>query len=178
MMDHDQFVLPENPALENHQVATYLLHTDTEDILKLAAMMAAEQTTGTWVRVPGETREMLHRHRGKILNCWEIPDVEIVNLREGDLRSHVIQIAYPWENFGAQLPMLLTTVFGNISMMGDIKLIDLSFPRELAEQLPGPKFGINGIRELLGVPERPLLNNMIKPSTGIPPGRVPTCSTA
>jgi len=65
--------------------------------------------------------------------------------------------------------MLLTTVFGNISMIGDIKLLDIQFPRKLIEKLPGPRFGISGIRKLLGVPERPLLNNMIKPSTGITP---------
>ena len=168
-MDHDQFVLPENPALENHLVATYLLRSDAEDILKRAATMATEQTTGTWVSVPGETREMLLRHRGKVLSVWEIPDIENVNSRRDGLREQVVQIAYPCENFGAQIPMLLTTVFGNISMIGDIKLLDLCFPREFAEQLPGPRFGISGVRELLGVPERPLLNNMIKPSTGITP---------
>ncbi len=167
MIDFDQFILPENS--EDYLVATYLLRSEAEDILKLAATMASEQTTGTWVKVPGETREMLLKHRGKVLSVWEIPDVENINSREDGPREHVLQIAYPWENFGAQIPMLLTTVFGNISMIGDIKLLDLSFPRKLVERLPGPKFGITGIRQLLGVPKRPLLNNMIKPSTGITP---------
>jgi len=169
MIDLDQFMLPEHPGSESHVVATYLLRSEAEDILKLAGTMATEQTTGTWVRVPGETREMLLRHRGKVLSCWEIPDVENVNSRADGLREHVVQIAYPWENFGAQIPMLLTTAFGNISMIGDIKLIDLAFPKGLVEQLPGPRFGISGVRELLGAPQRPLLNNMIKPSTGITP---------
>jgi len=168
-MDFEQFVLPEDPGLENHLVATYLLRSGAEDILQLAANMASEQTTGTWVRVPGETREMLRRHRGKVLNVWEIPDIENIHSKEGNLREHVVQIAYPWENFGAQFPLLLTTVFGNISMMGDIKLLDLSFPKELVDQLPGPRFGIAGIRQRLGIPKRPLLNTMIKPSTGITP---------
>jgi 2,3-diketo-5-methylthiopentyl-1-phosphate enolase len=169
MMDFDQFILPESPDSENHLVATYLLRSDAEDILKLAATMASEQTTGTWVTVPGETREMLLKHRGKVLSVWEIPDIENINSREDNLREHIVQIAYPWENFGAQIPMLLTTVFGNTSMIGDIKLLDLSFPKKLVDQLPGPQFGIAGIRQLLGVPKRPLLNNMIKPSTGITP---------
>ena len=81
----------------------------------------------------------------------------------------ILQIAFPWENFGPQLPMLLTTVFGNISMIGDIKLLDIQFSQKLVAKLPGPCFGIRGIRELLDVPERPLLNNMIKPSTGLSP---------
>jgi len=78
-------------------------------------------------------------------------------------------LAYPVENIGSQIPMLLTTVFGNISMMGEIKLVDLSLPRKFVDGLPGPQFGVKGIRKLLGVPERPLLNTMIKPSTGITP---------
>jgi len=169
MIDSDQFILPESPNSENYLVATYLLRSDAKDILKLAATMASEQTTGTWVSVPGETREMLLKHQGKVLNVWEIPDIENINSREDSLREYILQIAYPWENFGAQIPMLLTTVFGNISMIGDIKLLDLSFPRKLVDQLPGPRFGIIGIRQLLGVPKRPLLNTMIKPSTGITP---------
>ena len=65
--------------------------------------------------------------------------------------------------------MLLTTVFGNISMMTDLKLLDLRFPQGLVKLLAGPRFGVRGIRELLGVTERPLLNTMIKPSTGLTP---------
>ena len=33
----------------------------------------------------------------------------------------------------------------------------------------GPKFGINGIRDILHAYNRPLLNNMIKPCTGYTP---------
>ncbi|MBN1868461.1 ribulose 1,5-bisphosphate carboxylase [Candidatus Sumerlaeota bacterium] len=171
MIDYDQFVLPENPILEDHLVATYLLRTSAPDLLQLAATMATEQTVGTWIGVPGETREMLRKHRGKVLNVWEIPDIEndVSRSERGDRRECVVQIAYPSCNFGGQIPMILTTAFGNISMIGDIKLLDLAFPRTLTAQLPGPRFGIPGVRDLLGVAERPLLNTMIKPSTGITP---------
>jgi 2,3-diketo-5-methylthiopentyl-1-phosphate enolase len=54
-------------------------------------------------------------------------------------------------------------------MIGDIKLLDVQFPKNFVKQFPGPRFGIRGIRKLLGVPARPLLNNMVKPSTGITP---------
>jgi 2,3-diketo-5-methylthiopentyl-1-phosphate enolase len=54
-------------------------------------------------------------------------------------------------------------------MIGDIKLLDVQFPKTFVEKFPGPRFGIRGIRKLLGVAERPLLNNMVKPSTGITP---------
>ncbi len=172
-MNVDRMVLPET-GLEDYLVATYLLSFAGGDALKLALNMASEQTTGTWVRVPGEDEETLRKHTGKVLNVWEIPDRENTRSRgefsgNAAFRDLVVQIAYPWENFGPQFPMLLTTVFGNISMMGDIKLLDLHFPRRLVEGLPGPQFGIGGIRDLVGVPHRPLLNTMIKPSIGISP---------
>ena len=60
-------------------------------------------------------------------------------------------------------------MIGNISSSGKVKLLDLSFPESFLGQFKGPKFGVNGIRELLGVWDRPLLNNMIKPCTGLDP---------
>ncbi len=165
----DQFVLPEDPKLSDHLVATYLLRTPSSDISKLLAGAANEQSTGTWVEVPGVTPEMLRDHRAKVVNVFEIPDVENEAAQRSDEREFVFQLAFPWRNFAGQIPMLLTTVFGNISMIGDIKLLELTFPKPLADALPGPQFGIQGIRKLLGVPDRPLLNTMIKPSIGISP---------
>jgi len=50
-----------------------------------------------------------------------------------------------------------------------LKLVDLKFPEKWVAGFPGPQFGIKGMREYLGVPDRPLLNNMIKPNCGLTP---------
>ena len=172
MIDLDHFILPESPDAEDYLIGTYLLRKelkDPEEILKLAVMMAAEQTTGTWIRVPGESADVIEKFRGKVLSIYEIPDTEqFTNSPEG-ARAFIIRLGFPWQNFGPQIPMMLTTIFGNISMIGDIKLVDVQFPKSFVKQFPGPRFGIRGIRKLLGVPARPLLNNMVKPSTGITP---------
>jgi 2,3-diketo-5-methylthiopentyl-1-phosphate enolase len=165
----EQYVLPEGIDPDDYVVATYLLRSREKDILQRVATMAAEQTTGTWIQVPGETTQLKERHQGKVLGIWEVPDYETDPQIPGEERTHVFQLAYPVENIGSQIPMLLTTVFGNISMMGEIKMVDLSLPRKFVDGLPGPQFGVKGIRKLLGVAERPLLNTMIKPSTGITP---------
>ncbi|MBW2121690.1 MAG: ribulose 1,5-bisphosphate carboxylase, partial [Deltaproteobacteria bacterium] len=169
MPDFDKYAQPEGIDLDGNVVATYLLRSRFGDILSRVASFATEQTTGTWVKVPGETRELTRRHQGKVLGVWEVPDLETEPEEPGRDRTHIFQIAYPVANIGSQIPLLLTTVFGNISMMGDIKLLDLTLPRSLVSGLPGPRFGMDGIRRLLEVPHRPLLNNMIKPSTGITP---------
>jgi len=172
MIDLDHFILPENPNVDDYLIGTYLLRKEIKDpgeILKLAIMMASEQTTGTWVSVPGETADVIEKFRGKVLNIWEIPDTEQFNNSTDEPHSFIVQLGFPWQNFGPQIPMMLTTIFGNISMIGDIKLLDIQFPKNFVEKFPGPRFGISGIRKLLGVSERPLLNNMVKPSTGITP---------
>lgn len=172
MIDLDHFILPETPHAEDFLIGTYLLRKelkDPEEIIKLAVMMATEQTTGTWIHVPGEGAVEIERFRGKVLSIYEVPDTEqFTNLPMGT-RTFIIRLGFPWQNFGPQIPMMLTTIFGNISMIGDIKLLDVQFPRAFVEKFPGPRFGISGIRRLLGISERPLLNNMIKPSTGISP---------
>ena len=56
MIDLDHFILPETPSIEDYIIGTYLLRRHLrgpEDIIKTAVMMATEQKTGTWIRVPG-----------------------------------------------------------------------------------------------------------------------------
>jgi 2,3-diketo-5-methylthiopentyl-1-phosphate enolase len=130
--------------------------------------LAVEQSTGTWVAVPGETPEVRRRHVAKVLGVYELPDYEFSVPPSVETRNWVIQVAYPEVNIGAQIPMLLTSVVGNISMGGNIKLLDIRFPEKYVAGFKGPKFGIAGVREILGIPKRPLLNNMIKPCTGYP----------
>ena len=87
-------------------------------------------------------------------------------------RSYVrdnIQIAYPMANFSTSMSALMTILFGNISASGMIRLIDVAFPKKFIAQFQGPKFGVQGMRDVLGVPERPLLNAMIKPNIGWTP---------
>jgi 2,3-diketo-5-methylthiopentyl-1-phosphate enolase len=65
--------------------------------------------------------------------------------------------------------MMLSTLFGNISASGMVKFIDCAFPKKYVAQFTGPKFGVQGLRDLLEVPDRPLVNAMIKPNIGWTP---------
>ncbi|HHY16479.1 MAG TPA: ribulose 1,5-bisphosphate carboxylase [Firmicutes bacterium] len=155
---------------DRYVIATYYLQTGVEaDIIKKLSAIAVEQTTGTWVPVPEETPEMRERHVAKVMGIYEVPGHEFEVPKDLEIREFVFQLAYPAVNFGPQIPMLLSTVIGNISMSGKLKLLDLQFPKSFLESFQGPKFGTHGIRELLDIPERPLLNNMIKPCTGYTP---------
>ncbi|MHA1195203.1 MAG: RuBisCO large subunit C-terminal-like domain-containing protein, partial [Promethearchaeota archaeon] len=128
---------------------------------------AIEQSTGTWVRVPAETEEVRKHHVARVLGVYELPYYEYVIPKDVKDRYYFVQIGFPIINIkGDGIPMLLTSVIGNISITHGLKLVDLAFPKAYLEDFKGPKFGIDGLRELLKVPERPLLNNMVKPCTG------------
>ncbi|MEM2053454.1 MAG: RuBisCO large subunit C-terminal-like domain-containing protein, partial [Thermoplasmata archaeon] len=162
--------IPEGIEPENYVIGTYLLITKRNwKIRELSKALAIEQSTGTWLPVPGETPEVRMRSVAKVIGIYEIPDYEVEIPEEIKERQYVIRIAFPFVNFGKQIPMMLSTVVGNISLAGKIKVLDIEFPKEYVNGFKGPKFGIKGIRKILNVNERPLLLNMIKPCTGFPP---------
>lgn len=171
-MDPDSLplALPDGVDYDQYVIVTYLASFPKAiPVAKLAPALAVEQSTGTWVAVPGETPEIRRRHVAKVIGVYEVPDYEWMIPPDVDQRNYLIQIAFPQVNFGPQIPMLLSTVVGNMSMAGRIKVLDIRLPESFVAGFQGPAFGIQGIRQMLGVRDRPLLNNMIKPCTGFPP---------
>jgi 2,3-diketo-5-methylthiopentyl-1-phosphate enolase len=159
--------LPDGIDYDDYIIGTYTVtYPAVFPMPKLAPLLAVEQSTGTWVPVPGETPEVRKNHIAKVIGVYEIPDHEYGVPQGVQERNWLVQIAFPEVNIGEQIPMMLTTVVGNISMAGQIKLVDIRFPKKYVAGFKGPKFGIDGVRKLLGVKKRPLLNNMIKPCTG------------
>ena len=159
--------LPDGIDYQDYIIGSYIIAAPAIIPLpKFAPMLAVEQSTGTWVPVPGETAEVRRDHIAKVIGVYELPDYEFAVPQGVQERNWFVQIAFPEVNIGEQLPMLLTAVIGNLSMGGQIKLVDIRLPKKYVRGFKGPKFGIDGIRKLLGVPRRPLLNNMVKPCTG------------
>ena len=167
--DPNILMLPESIEAEDFIIATYYLATETRDALKRAEALALEQSTGTWVDVPEETPQVRARHTAKVIGVYEVPPYEFALPEGPGERQFVVQVAFPTLNIGVQLPELLTTMLGNVSMTGKVKLLDITFPQKWLANFQGPRFGASGVRELLGVPERPLLMSITKPSIGIPP---------
>ena len=163
------FLIDESIDPEEFIIATYALYGNPKDYLTLTGALALEQTTGTWVPVAEETPEVRRKHGGKAVSAFE---VGIPKKEEGQPRIFVIKIAFPIVNLGYQIPEVLSAVFGNISMGGNLKLLDLQFPKSFTEHFTGPNFGIEGVRKILGVWDRPLVMTMTKPCTGIPPSVV------
>lgn len=159
--------------------ATYRIET-AQPLEKAAAIMAGEQSAGTFVKVPGETPELLERHGARVeritpLEQVQTPSLPGAKLPKGALplyqRAEVV-LSFPFENVGASLATLMTTVSGNLyelNAFSGLRLIDIQIPPAFAEVYAGPQFGIGGTRKLSGVYNRPLIGTIIKPSVGFSP---------
>ncbi|WP_026676157.1 2,3-diketo-5-methylthiopentyl-1-phosphate enolase [Fictibacillus gelatini] len=147
--------------------ATYLVHDKGTHLEKKAESIALGLTVGTWTDLPELEKEQLKNHKGRVVEVTELSEDEKVNAYFGKKRSRgLLKIAYPAANFSSDLPAILTTVFGKLSLDGEVKLVDLDFSEELLSAFPGPSYGIDGIRKVLGVHGRPLLMSIFKGMIG------------
>ena len=150
-------------------------------IEQIAETIAGEQSSGTFMSLPGETDELKHRSRARVTRIEPLaPALEaslhsaVVSRRErpGHFNRAEIEIACPIDNVGANLSSVLATVAGNLFELGEVtglRLLDLDMPAHYARQFPGPGFGITGTRQLAGIHGRPLIGTIIKPSIGLSP---------
>lgn len=158
--------------------ATYLLETPM-DPARIAAVMAGEQSSGTFVRVAGETDELRARAAAEVLDVTELDPVDEPSLESaylerkavfGPYRRARIRIAFPVANIGRNLPTLAATVSGNLYDIGEVtglKLMSLSMPQSYRARYPAPALGVSGTRGQLGVHDRPIFGTIIKPNVGM-----------
>ncbi len=159
-------------------IAHYLIETPRE-IEAAAASLAGEQSSGTFVAVPGETAELKQRFAARVESIVPLETASQPSLpgaRGGGAVYRRARIAVSWsvENFGFNLPELVSTVQGNLyelAQFSGLKLLDLDLPVSFVSRFRGPKFGIAGSRELTRVQGRPLIGTIIKPSIGLTPAQ-------
>lgn len=140
--------------------ATYQVYGKAGSFQKKAEGIALGLTIGSWTDLPLLEQEQLKKHRGEVLSVEEFPQSPHP-LKADTIKAH-IKVSYPSANFSADLPAILTTVFGKLSLDGEVRLLDLDFEEGLLKQFPGPRFGIDGIRGLLDVHGRPLVMSIFK----------------
>lgn len=154
--------------------ATYLIETPLP-VEKAAATLAGEQSSGTFVEVPGETAELKQRFAARVEKITPLESVGEPSLpgsRSGKFQRAEVVVSWSLENMGYNLPTLVSTIQGNLyelSQFSGLKLMSLELPAAFAQHFRGPKFGVAGCRKLTGVEGRPLIGTIIKPSIGLTP---------
>jgi len=164
---------------QDRVLATYLIETP-HSLEHAAAVIAGEQSSGTFVTVPGETNELKERFGAQVARIDALDTVPAPSLPGSKAprsdtgrtvyRRGRVAISFPLHNFGPSLPSLLATVAGNLyelQELSGVRLEDLELPQAFAERYPGPGFGIDGTRKLAQVRGRPLIGTIVKPSIGL-----------
>lgn len=156
--------------------ATYYIETPFNPE-SAASVLAGEQSSGTFVAVPGETEELKQRFAARVesverLETVSEPAIPGAASASGTYHRAIVKVSWSVENFGYNLPVLISTLQGNlyeIRQFTGLKLLDIELPASYADHYAGPAFGIAGCRELTGVQGRPLIGTIIKPSIGLTP---------
>lgn len=129
--------------------ATYEIKR-TDAVASIADKIALELTVGTWTELPHLEQEQLQAYRGEVVSTTHTETTSRFTIR------------YPLHNVSPDFSSILTTTFGKLSLDDSIRLIDVTLPETLAPHFKGAKFGVDGIRELLGVHDRPLVMSIFK----------------
>lgn len=163
--------------------ATYHVETPCP-IAEVAAMMAGEQSAGTFVRVEGETDELRVRFGASVIATEQIGESSEPSLRsawaerkglDGSRGVFRVVIDYPEDNVGVNLPTLASVVAGNLYDLGEVtglKLMDVTLTPAYRVRYDLPAQGIDGTRASVGVQGRPLFGTIIKPNIGLDPAQI------
>ena len=153
-MKYIDFVDLKYKPAETDLICTFYVEPDGIRFKEAAGGVAAESSIGTWTELT--TAE---------------PYVAKLAAHVFSTEGNVAKIAYPIELFErGNMPNILSSVAGNVfglKALKNLRLNDVELPAELVNSFKGPKFGIEGIRRLLKVPERPLVGTIIKPKLGL-----------
>jgi len=129
----------------------YLVQGDEADAYSLAKKICIEET----IEYPEE-----------LVSAGDIRDHifgRIEDFNPAGKDKYDVTISYADEISGFEFPQLLNVIFGNISMMPGIRVLDIMLSENILKIFKGPRFGISGLRETLKVFNRPLLATAIKP---------------
>jgi ribulose-bisphosphate carboxylase large chain len=158
--------------------ATYLIETPL-DPRAVAEVLAGEQSSGTFVRVAGESDALRARSRASVDEVVELEPLHAPSLPNALLerRSHAgpwrrarIKVSFPTANIGNNLPTLAATLAGNLYDLGEtsgVRLERVAIPPAFRARFERPRHGIAGTRTLAGVERGPLIGTIIKPNVGL-----------
>ena len=116
--------------------------------------VALESSVGTWTPVSSNKKY-----------------VNKLGAKAFAISGNWVKIAYPQELFeDGNVANILSSIAGNVFGMKCVKglrLEDIKFPQKLLKSFPGPRFGIEGYRNILKVRGRPLVGTIVKPKLGL-----------
>lgn len=157
-MKYEDFVDAKYKPKSSEVVCTFYVEPNNVGIKYAAGGVAAESSIGTWTDL-----KTMHKY------VERLAAVVFETKKRGV--GHEIKVAYPEKLFEhGNMANILSSVAGNVFGLKELKnlrLEDVHLPKKLAESFGGPRYGIDGIRKMLGIEGRPLIGTIIKPKLGL-----------
>ncbi|MGI6207787.1 MAG: RuBisCO large subunit C-terminal-like domain-containing protein [Anaerolineae bacterium] len=149
-------------SLGDAVLATYYIETEG-DLRRVAEHMVELETTGAW-QGAGEPTALFKECRGEVYEVNEVePGKGTVSVLFPLINMNLEEAAYP--------SLWLTMVGGGthaLTTYEKSRLLDFRVPEQALRYFPGPQFGIEGTRELLGVrPGELIVGTIVKPTAGL-----------
>lgn len=132
--------------------ATYRILAPADEVRARTEAVLLEQTIETPVSVGNRYPFVREQMMGSVLELTEHP--------RGGFRA---VLSLPVVTASIDPAQFLNVLFGNSSLHDNVELEDFELPARIASMLPGPRFGIAGMRARLGVTGRPLTCSALKP---------------
>ena len=111
----------------------------------------------------GQTVGSFSPHQAPRFEPWTGVLEETSRTPEGRGRARVV---YPSSNVSGDIGSLLVMILGKYSLAGPVKILSLDLPEDYGTR---GRFGMEGIRRLTGVRDRPLFMAIFKPALGLAP---------
>ncbi|MEP0324016.1 3-oxo-isoapionate-4-phosphate decarboxylase OiaX [Bauldia litoralis] len=153
---------------------TYRIETGG-DPEAIATKIAADQSTGTFTELPGETEAVRARCAAGVESLTMLEPAATPSLPDPDGRGPYHRadavVAFPLEAVGTDIAALMTIMINGVFAVRGvtgIRVMDIDLPPAWSCH-PGPQFGIAGSRRLMGVASGPMIASIIKPSLGLLP---------
>jgi ribulose-bisphosphate carboxylase large chain len=142
-------------------IATYYFRPRADTKPEQAARaICDEETTGTWTDISTRT-EYVKQLDGTVESVTP----------QGE--GYITRINYPAGIFEpGNIAQYLSVCAGNLFGLGRldaVRLLDIEYPDSLILPFKGPKFGITGVRKMIGSKDRPHVGTIIKPKVGLNP---------
>jgi ribulose-bisphosphate carboxylase large chain len=140
--------------------ATYLVRAEAAGIDARARALAVEQS----VEMPLDA----------IADQRVLDDVvaRVEGIEPAGGGAFTVRLGLATSTIGGDLAQLVNMAFGNCSLQPDVELVDLDLRPGLIDGCDGPRYGVDGLRRLVGAaPGRPLTCSALKPQ-GLDPARL------
>lgn len=172
---------------EAYAVASYVLETTADPML--AALAIAREQSATTPTPPMGSSRLLSEATARVMEVTvlgrgDTPLFSPYSLTTpiypradpvADSLRVLVRLAFPVVNWGAGVTAIWNGVWGELHRLGFItalRLIGLTLPPGLLQTFPGPRYGVAGLRQQLGIEGRPLFCRSTRPAVGLTTGEM------